>query len=146
MALQEIINKFMQYLTNYYKNLAENLQKKVDNLEKQLSLLEGKAEMDAASKTNKKPEGHSERMRDTAKTVPLDIKKKEVSAEEKAKEEKEKKEMELPEAVIHEIAEVPGKKKKPEPKKEEVKIPQTGSPMVDDIIKTIAQIYGKKKS
>jgi len=136
----------MQYLTNYYKNLAENLQKKVDNLEKELSLVKGKAEMDKASKSNTKPEEHSGALRDTARRVPLDIKKKEVSSEEKAKEEKEKKEMELPESVINEIAEVPAKKKKAEPKKEEPKIPQTGLAMVDDYIKTLSHIYGKKKS
>lgn len=88
----------MQYLTNYYKNLAEQLQTRINDLQEQLSLLEGKEEMDKASNSNKKPEEHYERSKDTAKKVPLDIKTKKVSAEEKAKEEKEKKEMELPES------------------------------------------------
>ncbi len=138
----------MQYLTNYYKNLAENLQKKVDSLEKQLSLLEGKSEMDKGSKTNTPLVEPTVRgLNDTAKAVPATIVVKKVSKEEKEEQDRKNKEMELPEGVINEIAEVPGKKKKkPEPKKEEVKIPQTGAPMVDDIIKTIAQIYGNRKS
>lgn len=40
--LQKIINNFMNYLTNYYKNLCEQLQEKVNLLEAQIYGPEGK--------------------------------------------------------------------------------------------------------
>ena len=135
----------MQYLTNYYKNLAENLQKKVDNLEKQLSLLEGKAEMDKGSKTNTPlVEPNVRGLNDTAKAVPATIVVKKVSKEEKEEQDRKNKEMELPEGVIHEIAEIPGQRA---PKGNTgVNIPKTGAPLVDEYIKSLAQLYGTKKS
>ncbi len=135
----------MQYLTNYYKNLAENLQKKVDSLEKQLSLLEGKAEMDKGSKTNTPlVEPNVRGLSDTAKAVPATIVVKKVSKEEKEEQDRKNKEMELPEGVIHEIAEVPGQRA---PKGNTgVNIPKTGAPLVDEYIKSLAQLYGNRKS
>lgn len=88
----------MQYLTNYYKNLAEQLQTRINDLQEQLSLVEGKEEMDKASKSNTQLEEPNLRKDDKAKEVPATIVRKKVSKEEKEEQDKKNKEMELPES------------------------------------------------